>query len=121
MKSINPVLPKVRRDKRKKLTDKKIEKIKSMFATGNYTLKDLGRKFKVRAQTIRYHVDEKYRLARIAFVTAQIKEKLKDPDARKKQNQQNSDYYFRLMKIPGNKNKWRRYHRENQRKRKELA
>lgn len=121
MKTPNPLLPKVKRDKRRKLTEKKIGIIKSMIASGKYTLKDVANKFGVQSNTIRYHTDEGFKQKRIAAVTAALTEKLKDPQARKEQNRRNSEHYFRLMKIPGNRKKWQNYHRQRSRMQKELA
>lgn len=114
-------MPKVKRDKRKKLSAKKIETIKSMVASGKYTLTDVAEKFNVRPNTIRYHTDEEFKQKRIAEVTAALSKKLKDPAARLAQNKRNSEHYFRLMKIPGNRKKWQTYHRQRNRMQKELA
>jgi len=55
-------------DRRRKLTDAQIEKISKMYQKGK-TIEFLAKKFQVKPQTIRYHVDKDFRAMKIASVT----------------------------------------------------
>lgn len=123
MRLANPLLPKVDHDKRKKITPQNIVEIKAMVAAGN-TRKKIAKEFGVRASTIRYHINEKYRQYRIQVATVAIQKKLNNPktrvEQRKKQNIHNKTHYVRLMEIPGNRKKWQNYHRERHHQHKEI-
>lgn len=56
-------------DRKRKLTDKQIEKCKRLYFNKNRSFEDIAKKFNVDKRTIRYHIDPTYRKSRIEQTT----------------------------------------------------
>lgn len=105
-----PVLPHVIKDKRKKVTSEMILQMNQMRQSGDYTLADLVKKFKLNVNTVRYHTEPDYRKYVIELHTKQVQNKRKTNPVYKEREARNKKKSFdRLMKIPGNRKKWNNY------------
>lgn len=52
-------------DRRRKLSDKQLRKMKDLFYKKHKTMKYLAKKFNVHVKTIQYHLDDEYRKLKI--------------------------------------------------------